>query len=128
MLGLAKSGYKSNMKCKSLINLLYLWPHTENQIHKSGNFSNFFLTSGKQKPQKSLHSNFSFHYFLCHFWKKTCILKKKADFHGVTVLLPLCSMEWSSPCPLCWVRHQASLLGQARGHTQHKEQGGGTIP
>jgi hypothetical protein len=52
MLGLAKSGYKSNMKCKSLINLLYLWLHTENQIYKSGKFYYFFSHFWQTKASK----------------------------------------------------------------------------
>jgi hypothetical protein len=34
----------------------------------------------------------------------------------------LCTVEGSRPCPLCWVRCQASSLGQARWHTQHNGQ------
>jgi hypothetical protein len=34
-----------------------------------------------------------------------------------------CIMVWSSPCPLCWVRHHANLLGQAGWCTEHNGQG-----
>jgi len=52
----AKSGYKSNMRYKSLIILLYFWLQGENQLNKFANFFNyFFLTSyGDGTPPKSL--------------------------------------------------------------------------
>jgi hypothetical protein len=34
-----------------------------------------------------------------------------------------CTMEWSSPCWLCWVKAPLSLLGWARWLTQHNGQG-----
>ncbi len=37
----------------------------------------------------------------------------------------LCTMESSSPCPLCWVKCQVRPLGQARWYTQHNGQGQG---
>jgi hypothetical protein len=44
---LAKSGYKLPKKYKSLIILLYLWLHNENQVYEYGDFYFFFsLTSG----------------------------------------------------------------------------------
>ncbi len=47
---------------------------------------------------------------------------------GFSLLCQLCTMEWSSPCLSCWVRHQVSLLWQARPHTQHNGTRGETIP
>jgi hypothetical protein len=38
---LAKSGYKPNIKDRSLIILLLFWLHTKNQVQKSGD-SNYF--------------------------------------------------------------------------------------
>jgi len=44
---LAKYGYKPEIKYKSLITLLYVWLHNENQIYESNDFYYFFfLTSG----------------------------------------------------------------------------------
>jgi len=39
---LAKSGYKPPKKYKSLIILLYLWLHNENQVYEYGDFYLFF--------------------------------------------------------------------------------------
>jgi hypothetical protein len=40
---LAKSGYKPAIKYKSLIILLYVWLHNENQIYKSGDIYSFLF-------------------------------------------------------------------------------------
>ncbi len=49
-----------------------------------------------------------------HKWKSS-----SKTLHIVT----LCTTEWSTACWLCWVRHPATLLEQARRCTQHNGQG-----
>jgi hypothetical protein len=41
---LAKYGYKPEIKYKSLITLLYVWLHNENQIYESNDFYYFFFS------------------------------------------------------------------------------------
>jgi hypothetical protein len=59
---LVKSGYKPEIKYKSLNILLYFWFHNENQVYESGNFYSFLATENLQKHffSKTLVSNFSF--------------------------------------------------------------------
>jgi hypothetical protein len=54
-LDLARSGYKTNTKDKSLIILLYSWLHNENQISEYGDFLLFLpLASAELATAKSL--------------------------------------------------------------------------
>jgi hypothetical protein len=61
---LAKSGYKSDLRYKSLINLLYLWLQTEHQQYESDLFC-YFSHFWQMKP-----------FQIISFW----IIKRKNQF------------------------------------------------
>jgi hypothetical protein len=45
----AKSGYILDLEYKSFINILYSWLQTENQVHKTANFSFLTFADGNQR-------------------------------------------------------------------------------
>jgi hypothetical protein len=98
------------MKYKLLVNLLYLWLHTENQIEKSDDFFfSFALTSGYWKPV------FYFWHVLSFFsTKKLGVFKKKLEWiwlllliFGTTLQENLCqksekTSNWNPPKSFCF--------------------------
>ncbi len=71
------------MKDKSLINLLYLWPHNENQIEKSGES----YTSGYWNPPKWFHFQiFKIHYFILG-WSFANLKKRPSTSQGMPCTL-----------------------------------------